>query len=138
MVFAINRLIYNNQKQCKCDDCVLSSIACIFDPLSPNKPPSNGSQGEPQSSQMDLEQRAKLYEELVNFRLSLPRPGRTCVGSTSLSTGISIELINDVIENASTFTSVEEIEGRLPVFSHKTAVSIFDIVKNFIGNVNVM
>ena len=86
---------------------------------------------------MDLEQRAKLYEELVNFRLSLPRPGRTCVGSTSLSTGISIELIMMLLRMPLRLPQLRRLKVGFQFLAIKLQ-SIFDIVKNFIGNVNVM
>ena len=40
-----------------------------------------------------MEQIAQLNEELVKFRLSLPGHGRTSVGSTSLSSGVTIKFM---------------------------------------------
>ena len=43
---------------------------------------------------LTAEQKGKLYEKLVKFRLSQSGHGRTSVGTTSLSSGITIEMIN--------------------------------------------
>lgn len=45
------------------------------------------------STHLTTEEKNKLYEELAQFRLSLPGHGRTSVGSTSLSSGVTTELI---------------------------------------------
>ena len=82
-----------------------------------------------------MEQIAKLNEELVKFRLSLPGHGRTSVGSPSLSSGVTIKLIREVAENAHTFSSAEDIEKRLPIFSHSHAISMWKIVKQFLQKV---
>lgn len=72
---------------------------------------------------LKAEQKSKLLEILVKFRLSQSGHGRTAVGTTSLSSGITIEMINEFYEKAHTFSSVEEIEERPPVFSHDNAVA---------------
>ncbi len=83
-------------------------------------------------STLTKEEKSKLLEELVNFRLSLPGHGRTSVGSTSLSTGVSIELISQIVDKAHTFTSPADMEENLPIFSQSHAVSIWEIVKQYI------
>jgi len=72
------------------------------------------------------EQEGKLYEKLVKFRLSQSGHVRTSVGTTSLSSGITIEMINKFYENARTFSSVEDVQERLPVFSHNHAVAFWN------------
>ena len=86
-------------------------------------------------SKLNMEQIAKLNEELVKFRLSLPGHGRTSVGSMSLSSGVTIKLIREVVENAHTFSSAEDIEKRLPIFSQSHAISMWKIVKQFLQKV---
>ena len=71
---------------------------------------------------LTAEQKGKLYEKLVKFRLSQSGHGRTLVGTISLSSGITIEMINEFYEKAHTFSSVEDIEERLPVFIHNHGV----------------
>ena len=84
-------------------------------------------------SNLTTEEQNKLYEELVNFRLSLPGHGRTSVGSTSLSSGVTIELINEIVGKAHTFSSAGDIEDSLPIFCHSHAISIWNIVKQYIA-----
>lgn len=86
-------------------------------------------------SKLNMEQIAKLNEELVKFRLSLPGHGRTSVGSMSLSSGVTIKLIRKVVENVRTFSSAEDIEKRLPIFSQSHAISMWKIVKQFLQKV---
>ena len=59
----------------------------------------------------------------------------TSVGSTSLSSGVTIKLIREVAENAHTFSSAEDIEKRLPIFSQSHAISMWNIVKQFLQKV---
>ena len=66
---------------------------------------------------------------------SLPGHGRTIVGSSSLSSGVTIKLIHEVAENAHTFSSAEDIEKRLPFFSQSHAISIRKIVEQFLQKV---
>ena len=58
-------------------------------------------------SKLNMEQIAKLNEELVKFRLSLPGHRRTSVGSTSLSSDVTIKLIHEVAENGHKFSSAD-------------------------------
>ena len=76
---------------------------------------------------LTAEQKSKLYEKLVKFRLSQSDRGRTSVGTTGLSSGITIEMIDEFYEEAHTFSSVEDIEERHPVFSHNHAVAFWII-----------
>ena len=122
------------EKLCSCDDCVLSDVASvIWLPPWQMKPlhylmkmfiliP---------YSELNMDQIAQLNEELVKFWLS----GRTSVGSTSLSSGVTIKLIREVAENAHTFSSAEDIEKRLPIFSQSHAISMWNIVKQFLQKV---
>ena len=75
---------------------------------------------------LTAEQKGQLNEKLVMFRLSQSGHGRRSVGTTSLSSGITIEMINEFYEKAHSFSSVEDIEERLPVFSHNHAVAFWN------------
>ena len=65
-------------------------------------------------------------EKLVKFTLSQFGYGRTSIGATSVSGGITIEMINEFYERAHTFSSVKDIEERLPVFSHNHGVAFWN------------
>ena len=124
-----------HEKLCSCDDCVLSDVASVMAPtLTDEAPPLSNVDVYPYS-ELNMEQIAKLYEEFVKFRLSLPGHGRTSVGSTSLTSGVTIKLIREVAENAHTFSSAEDIEKRLPIFSQSHAISMWNIVKQFLQKV---
>ena len=60
--------------------------------------PADISEAEQRQLQPDVEE--KLREELDLFRLSLPGSGRSSIGSTSLSSGITITLMDQVVQNA--------------------------------------
>ncbi|XP_068723416.1 uncharacterized protein [Montipora capricornis] len=124
-----------HEKLCSCDDCVLSGVASLMAPaLTDQAPPLSNDEVYPYPK-LNMEQIAKLNEELVKFRLSLPGHGRTTIGSTSLSSGVTIKLIREVAENAHTFSSAEDIEKRLPFFSQSHAISVWNIVKQFLQKV---
>ena len=74
--------------------------------------------------QLEPDVEEKLREELDLFRLSLPGSERSLVGSTSLSSGITITLMDEVVQNAFFLTTVEEIESRLPIYSRKYATAM--------------
>lgn len=78
----------------------------------------------------DLEE--KLREELHVYRLSLPGTGRTSVGGTSLSSGITLDLVHQIVKNVHQLTSVEKIEATLPIFSRRNAIAIWKIVQKYI------
>ena len=65
----------------------------------------------------DISEVEQRQLELDLFRLSLPGSGRSSVGSTSLGSGITITLMDQVVQNAFFLTTVEEIESRLPIYS---------------------
>ena len=68
---------------------MLSDVASLMAPtLTDESPPLSNEDVYPYSK-LNMEQIAKLNEELVKFRLSLPGHGGTSVGSTSLSSGVT-------------------------------------------------
>ena len=70
-----------------------------------------------------------LLALILQLRLSQSGHGRTSVGTISLSSGITIEMINEFYEKAHTFSSVEDIKERLPVFSHNHAVAFWNALQ---------
>ena len=98
-----------HEKLCSCDDCVLSGVASLMAPTLTDQVPPLSNEEVYRYPKLNMEQVAKLNEELVKFRLSLPGHGRTIVGSSSLSSGVTIKLIHEGAENAHTFSSAEDI-----------------------------
>ena len=78
----------------------------------------------------DLEE--KLREELHVYRFSLPGTGRTSVGGTSLSSGITLDLVDQIVKNVHQLTSVEQIEATLPIFSRRLQCSAYQAVTGII------
>ena len=120
-----------HKKLCTCEDCLLSNIAFLMDPPMPPSDVGTQAHDEEPSTSLNPDQKNKLYEDLVNFRQSLSGHGRTSVGSTSLSSGVTIELITKIVENAHSFSSAEDIEESLPIFSHTHAIHIWKIVEQY-------
>ena len=97
----------------------------------------SGNQGEDASSselgqvtpQLSTEKKT-LKERLVAFRQTLHGSGRTCVGSVSLCTGFSMDVLEEVVENANDYKSVDDIYTKLPLFSTAHAISIFKILED--------
>ena len=119
-------------KLCKCENCLLSDMASLMDPPLAYNLTTQAQDKEIPSTHLTTEEKNKLYEELVQFRLSLPGHGRTTVGSTSLSSGVTTELISQIIDKAHTFSSAGDIEECLPIFSHSHAICIWNIVKQYV------
>lgn len=71
-----------------------------------------------------------LYDELVACRQQI-HSGRTCVGSVSLSSGFSLELIDVVFKAFHDINSVDDIMEHLPVFSKSNAEVIYAIVRKY-------
>ena len=72
------------------------------------------------------EQRDLFRQELLCYRDSLGS-SRSCVGSISLSTGFSLELIDMAVSNMEQLDSLESIISALPCFSLDNVNIIFDI-----------
>ena len=66
----------------------------VMNPSSHKEFPQASDEKMPTRFNLTAEQKGKLYEKLVKFRLSQSGHGRTSVGTTSLSSGITIEMIN--------------------------------------------
>jgi hypothetical protein len=77
-----------------------------------------------------LEKKKLLRKKLIDFRQSLYGLDRSCVGSVSLCTGFSMELLEVVVGNVNDFMSAEDINTKLPVFNTEHAVDIFKILND--------
>ena len=119
-------------EMCKCDECVLHATSEVLKQVS-----SVGDQVEKVSlsetevtSDLSVEKKMLLRDRLVDFRQSLHGSGRSCVGSVSLCTGFSMELVEEVVQNANDYKSVEDIYTKLPIFDVDHAMSIFTILED--------
>ena len=81
---------------------------------------------------LDLDSEAKLREEL-DF-ISLIPTWKWKIFSISLSSGITVDLLEKVVKNVHLLTLVEKIEASLPVYSrgNATAICNWEIVRKFI------
>ena len=66
------------------------------------------------------------------FRFIYLGTSRSCVGSVSLSTGFSVELVDTTVQNFEHLDSVGSILSCLPVFSEDNAKAI-DILQSVLG-----
>lgn len=123
-----------HQKICPCDECLVSNVSNLFYENLEDIEQANDTMDLLQPGPKRLSEGAEeqLRDKLNLFRLSLPGNGRSPVGSTSLSTGISIELIEQIVLNACLLTSLEEIETQLPIYSRNNAEAIWNIVEKYV------
>ena len=122
-------------EMCKCDECVRHATSEVLKQVS-----SVGDQVEKVSlsetevtSDLSVEKTMLLRDRLVDLRQSLHGSGRSCVGSVSLCTGFSMELVEEVVQNANDYKSVEDIYTKLPnksIFDVDHAMSIFTILED--------
>ena len=119
---------------CDCDDCVISGVATVFQEgnIQDVTTYSEASEDVPRFHTLAPDLEAKLREELDFFRLSLPGTGRSSVGGTSLSSGITLDLIDQIVKSVYLLTSEEKIEETLPIFCRKNATAIWKIIQKYI------
>ncbi|CAB4044019.1 Hypothetical predicted protein, partial [Paramuricea clavata] len=123
-----------HKKICSCEDCVLESVTQLFctHESSITSTLSITSFATEDTKEcvptISHEKANDLREELLAYRLSLHGHGKSCTGSTSLTSGFSIEAIELVIEHAYELTSIEDIQTKLPIFNTEHAVAIFRIL----------
>ena len=77
--------------------------------------------------EIDLE---KLQDKLTSYWLTLDY-GRSCIGSTSLSSGFSVELIELVCTSFNELNSFDDVATKMPVFTKGNAMVILDILKKY-------
>ena len=125
-----------HKDKCDCDECLISCVSTIFEArgIQDNMTTATEESADNVTRFQTLspEQEAKLREELDLFRLSLPGSGRSSVGGTSLSSGITLNLIDQVIKNVHLLTSEEKIKAMLPIYSRRNAMAIWNIVEKYI------
>ena len=103
----------------------------MFEETIQNQNDQTGANTETSPKQLETHTEEQLREEL-NLRVSLPGSGRSCVGGTSLSSGITISLIDDIVKNIFLLTSLEEIEAQLPIYSNCHAI-VWNIIQKYIN-----
>ena len=122
-----------HQKLCQCEDCILVSAAQMFELQENTKllqsTPIADQECTTTSECLGTDQKAKLREELINFRQSLHGSGKTCVGRIDLASGFSMKLVDMVVSQAKELTSVEKIKSQLPIFDEHHALVIYKIVQ---------
>lgn len=122
-----------HKKICDCDDCLVASISTTFEETIQNQEDQTDASAETSPKQLEPRAEEQLREELSLFRLSLPGSGRSSVGGTSLCSGITISLIDDIVKNIFLLTSLEEIEARLPIYSNSHAIAVWNIIQKYIN-----
>ena len=123
-----------HKTMCDCDDCVVASVSTMFEETIQNQEDQTGASAETSPKQLEPRAEEQLREELNLFRLSLPGNGRSSVGGTSLSSGITISLIDDIVKNIFLLTSREEIEARLPIYSNSHAIAVWNIIQKYVNS----
>ena len=123
-----------HKKICDCDDCVVAIVSTMFKETIQNQEDQTGASAETSPiEQLETQAEEQLREELSLFRLSLPGGGRSSVGGTSLSSGITISPIDDIVKNIFLLTSLEEIEAHLPIYSNIHAIAVWNIIQKYIN-----
>ena len=120
-----------HQKHCQCEDCVLASAAQTLEiqgTTQQDSPPSQIEETTAPHNVLNNEQKAKLREDLIEFRQTLHGSGKTCLGSISLASGFSMSLVDSVVLLANELTSVKKVQELLPIFDEQHAVAVFTIV----------
>ena len=80
---------------------MVASVSTMFEETIQNQNDQPVANTETSPKQLEPHTEEQLREELNLFRVSLPGSGRSCVGGTSLSSGINISLIDDIVKNIS-------------------------------------
>ena len=121
-----------HSQQCICDECVLHEASVMFQHIScmdsQEQEPSAKVPVQPSTIPLSTEKKDRLREQLINYRQALQGSGRSCVGSISLCTGFTMELLEQVVENACDIMSVKDVEEKLPIFNKEHAKAIFDAI----------
>lgn len=118
---------------CDCHDCAISSILSFLEEVGIQDDETTSAEASASTSLTlapNLE--VKLREELAVYRFSLRGTGRASVGGTNLSSGITLDLVDQIVKNVHQLTSVEKIEATLPIFSKRNAIAIREIAQKCI------
>ena len=110
---------------CECDNCCAEMVnqvdSALKDVSLTNSTP------QLVDEQIDLE---RLHDELTSYWLTLDY-GRSCIGSTSFSSGFSVELIELVCTSFQELNSFDDVVTKMPVFSKDNAMVIWNILKKY-------
>ena len=117
---------------CSCELCVIEAKKSKFVPDVDLQSTCTAPAG---SITVSKEQRDLFRQRLLTFRDTLGT-SRSCVGSVSLSTGFSLELVDAAVQNIEHLDSFGSILSSLPVFSEDNAKAIFDILQTVIGKLD--
>ena len=120
---------------CNCETCIENTIVEETGECSIEPPAKEISANNVLTSLVPVtvtpDQQDEIRSELEAYQDSL-QFGKTCVGSVTLSTGFSLELIDMTIKHCDKLVSVEIVEDILPIFSKRNAEVIYDIVSRHV------
>lgn len=116
---------------------ICSCELCLIEAKKPNFVPEVDLQSTVPDGSITVskEQRDLFRQRLLTFRDTLGT-SRSCVGSVSLSTGFSLELVDAAVQNIEHLDSFGSILSSLPVFSEDNAKAIFDILQTVLGKLD--
>lgn len=120
-------------RNCDCDDCLLESASDMLlkmncDEIN-DEDLCNSAEKVVTSPELSVDKKQQLREQLIDYRQTLYGCGRSCVGSISLCTGFSMELIDEVVEKASELNSIDDVREKLKLFNKYHADVILNILK---------
>lgn len=105
---------------CECDNCCAEMVNQVDSALKVETPLVV-------DEQIDLE---RLHDELTSYWLTLDYE-RSCIGSTSFSSGFSVELIELVCTSFQELNSFDDLLTKMAVFSKDNAMVIWNILKKY-------
>ena len=113
---------------CSCETCIENTIVEEMGECSIEPPAKEISANNVLTSLVSVtpDQQDEIRSELEAYQVSL-QFGKTCVGSVTLSTGFSLELIDMTIKHCDKLVSVEIVEDILPIFSKRNAEVMYDM-----------
>ena len=113
---------------CHCGSCSVETVADLnssFNEIAITESPAVFS-----PSTLDEQNFKLLHVDLIAHRLSLD-PGRCCIGSTSFTSGFSLELVNLVCSKFHELNTLADTYEKLPIFSTDNANAVFTILQKY-------
>lgn len=98
-----------HKQRCQCDSCLVSTVENL-DLMEVQQAQGGNQSIHKERNIRHSETRKRLHKALVDYKLSLHGSGPSCVGSVSLATGFSLELIDMIVDQAEELTSVQDIK----------------------------
>lgn len=123
----------NCKAVCDCSDCLLAiteqieSMACVS---TLSETASEQLEILAKSNMFSATDKANIRADLEEYRSSLYK-GKSCVGGITLTSGFSLELIDETVERCEELVSIEVIQDTLPVYCKKNAEVIFSILNKY-------